>query len=209
MSLTYIIGRGGNQPFPITADSVHTEHARLTVNENGLWTLEDLKGPGGNGTYILADDGEWKRVFRYEVRPETVIRLSSGGRHSYTFMAHRVLQPANDFSWEFERVLDNYRRLQEEEEKLESQMHRMKVLPMIVCAICLIIAFLVTDINTVRIVMGSQTIIIGLISYFFGANEKIKRLRKKRLQTVVCPNCRRPLSQFDVENRQCSICKAH
>ena len=39
-------------------------------------------------------------------------------------------------------------------------------------------------------------------------NVRIKRLKEQRLKTIVCPGCGRPLSDFDVNNMKCSICKA-
>lgn len=206
----FLIGRGTqcNQPFAITNDGVHSEHAVITIDDNGQWILEDLKGDGGNGTFVRTDNGDWKRVYRVAVTPETVIRLASGGHHAYTFMAHRVLQNRDDFGYEINEVRKIYTHLRDEEEAEEKRLQRLKSLPMIVSAVCLIASFVATNISAVRVIMGSQAIIIGLISYFFGGNNQIKNIRDKRRKLVVCPRCQRPMSDFDLENRQCSICKA-
>ena len=44
MEQIYVIGRTGNQPFKIASESVHGEHAKITITEQGKWILEDLKG---------------------------------------------------------------------------------------------------------------------------------------------------------------------
>lgn len=206
----FMIGRGTqcNQPFPITSDGVHSEHAVITIDDNGRWQLEDLKGDSGNGTYVREPDGSFKRVYKITISPTTVIRLASGGHHSYTFMAHRVLQAPDDFGYEINEVRQIYSNLKEEEENEEKRLQRLKSLPMIVSAVCLIASFLATNISAVRVIMGSQAIVIGLVSYFFGGTNKIKSIREKRRKLVVCPRCQRPMNDFDLDNRQCSICKA-
>lgn len=206
----FLIGRGKqcNQPFAIASDGVHTEHAVITIDDSGNWMLEDLKGDSGNGTFVRTDLGEWKRVYKVAVTPTTVIRLAQGGHHAYTFMAHRVLQPKDDYGYEIEQVRQSYYQLKGEEEAEEKRLQRLKSLPMIVSAVCLIASFVATNISSVRVIMGSQAIVIGLISYFFGGNTQLRAIREKRRRMVVCPRCQRPMSDFDLENRQCSICKA-
>ena len=69
MASTFIIGRSGNQPFKITADSVSNEHARVTIDDNGVWTLEDLDSP--NGTYIRNASGEFNQVYKKIISEDT------------------------------------------------------------------------------------------------------------------------------------------
>jgi hypothetical protein len=207
----FIIGRGTecNQPFKINSDSVHLRHAKICISDGGVWTLEDLHGAHGNGTYVRDDEGEFRRVLNVQIKPESVIRLASGGHHSFVFTAHRLLQSENDFSWEIERVRSIAAELKREEEKENRRIQNLRVWPMLLSAICLVATFLVSDMRYMRLIMGSQTICIGLISFIFGGPKKLQALRKKRTKIVVCPNCQRPMSDFDLENRQCSICKAH
>lgn len=206
----FLIGRGSqcNQPFQIPNDGVHSEHATLTIDDSGKWMLEDIKGDAGNGTYIRTPEGEWKRVYRVAVTPTTVIRLASGGHHAYTFMANRVLQPKDDFAFEINEVRRTYYDLRQQEETEEKRLQKLKSLPMVVSAVCLIASFIATSLQAVRVIMGSQAIIIGLVSYFFGGNTQLRAIRERRRKLVVCPRCQRPMSDFDLENRQCSICKA-
>ena len=39
---TITIGKQGDQPFEIKQEGVSREHAKLTINDNGGWMLEDL-----------------------------------------------------------------------------------------------------------------------------------------------------------------------
>ena len=58
----YILGRDGTQLFKIPENRIRVSHrhAKLTVNDDGRWILEDLNS--GNGTYIITDDGELMKV---------------------------------------------------------------------------------------------------------------------------------------------------
>ena len=64
---TIILGREGNQPFPIKDefDGVSRKHAQITINDHGDWFLEDLDS--ANGTYIRDEStGEMLPVTKKE-----------------------------------------------------------------------------------------------------------------------------------------------
>ena len=46
----FILGTEGNQPFEIKQKGVSHQHARVTIGDNGVWTLEDLNST--NGTFV-------------------------------------------------------------------------------------------------------------------------------------------------------------
>ena len=64
-----LVGRSGNQKLTITDKSVSREHCRLTLMENGNYTLENLSA---NGTFVNEKD-----VIKTVVTPETQIRLGT------------------------------------------------------------------------------------------------------------------------------------
>ena len=64
-----LVGRSGNQKLAITDKSVSREHCRLTLMENGNYTLENLSA---NGTFVNEKD-----VIKTVVTPETQIRLGT------------------------------------------------------------------------------------------------------------------------------------
>ena len=45
----FIIGKEGTQKFliPLTKTRVSRQHARITIDDNGVWTLEDLNSTNG------------------------------------------------------------------------------------------------------------------------------------------------------------------
>ena len=213
MEQIYVIGRTGNQPFKIASESVHGEHAKITITEHGKWILEDLKGENGNGTYIQDEYGEFHRVYRVSITPDTIIRLANGGHRSYTFMAHRVLASENDFSYEFKVLSRMYKKLQEQEKINESMNVRNRWIERFSTFITLVSCCIIEKITNsdwignlkMPLMMFAPTL-AGLL--LPNGNVRIKRLKEQRLKTIVCPGCGRPLSDFDVNNMKCSICKA-
>lgn len=210
---TYIIGRNGNQPFKITSESVHGEHARITITEQGGWILEDLKGGNSNGTYIQGEDGEFHKVYRVNITPDTVIRLANGGHRSYTFMAHRVLAVENDFSYEFKILRKMYKKQLAQEKKQEALNVRngwiakcSTLVPYLFCPVVETCMEVKIDVNIRYALIMVSPIIAGL--FFRNDNAKLKKIKERRLKIFVCPKCGRPLSEFDINNMQCSICKA-
>lgn len=202
----FIVGRAGNQPFDITADGVHNKHVRITISDQGTWTLEDLKGDSGNGTYIKDEQGSFNKVYRVQITPNTIIRLAKGGFHSYTFMAHRVLAKKDDYGYEFETMRRRYRSLKEEEEKQENTNIKHVQISKWAPIIGLILSMTTTNLWLVRICITIPSFLVGQI--FGGDAQKLKAIRLRRINTAICPCCGRPLSDFDVNNMQCSVCKA-
>lgn len=213
MEQIYIIGRTGNQSFKITSESVHGEHVKITITEQGKWILEDLKGENSNGTYIQDEYGEFHKIYRVNITPDTIIRLANGGHRSYTFMAHRVLASENDFSYEFKVLRVLYRKLLEQEKKSENMNVRNRWIERFSTFIALVSCCIIEKMidsdwigNLKMPFMMFAPTLTGLL--LPNGNIRLKRLKEQRSKTVVCPNCRRPLSDFDINNMKCSICKA-
>lgn len=77
-----ILGKNGNQPFPLTESSISRHHASFHLDEkNGKMVLRDEKST--NGTYIKAKDGTFKRLYgETVVGLNTIVRL--GAKHTFT-----------------------------------------------------------------------------------------------------------------------------
>lgn len=211
MAHTFIIGRGGNQPFKITADSVSTEHARVTIDDNGVWTIEDLDS--ANGTYIRNTDGEFNQVFKKTIDEDTIIRLGRGGHHGHVFTAHQLVSTPGDYSYEFRQLKKALVHQSELEAKLQAKAERngwiSKCAGMGAVALCALLGSIdgiSIDPNTRYVLIASAPILVGLL--FRNDNNALKQLRQKRQKLIVCPKCGRPLSEFDVENMICPACKA-
>ncbi|MDE7463133.1 MAG: FHA domain-containing protein [Muribaculaceae bacterium] len=72
-----IIGKQGNQPFPLTEPSISRRHAILTIDDmTGALKLRDNNSV--NGTWILCSDGRFKRLTQeISASPEMTIRLGA------------------------------------------------------------------------------------------------------------------------------------
>ena len=77
-----LIGKEGNQPFPLKEASISRKHALFHMDERtGVMTLRDIGSV--NGTYIKDNDGAFKRInSEVKVSFSTIVRL--GAVHTFT-----------------------------------------------------------------------------------------------------------------------------
>jgi pSer/pThr/pTyr-binding forkhead associated (FHA) protein len=68
----WILGRGAGSELRFEDDTVSRRHARLAVDAEGHWTLEDLGS--SNGTW-RREEGSWVRVTRIELALDDALRL--------------------------------------------------------------------------------------------------------------------------------------
>ena len=59
---------------------------------------------------------------------------------------------------------------------------------------------------SIRMAMLVPAMLSNLL--FISVMSKPKELLEVRKLTVICPKCGRPLSEYDLNNRRCTICKA-
>ena len=103
----FIIGKEGTQKFliPLTKTRVSRQHARITIDDNGVWTLEDLNST--NGTFIIDDEGELRQIRRMVIGEFTRIVLADQTQMGFSFIAHHVIEDdPNDYRAEFRHVLE-------------------------------------------------------------------------------------------------------
>jgi hypothetical protein len=209
----YIIGRCAASQIKIPADSeaVSSQHAKITIDDNGCWMLSDLHST--NGTFMRDDNGEFQRVFTKQILESDVIRLGNGGANSFIFMAHRVIAPDDTYLYEFKQLRLLLRRQRERESKQEHKIELngwiSKTSGLVIVFLCWLIGMvngINVDPNFRYLLIAFAPIIVGLI--FNGDRKKLIALRKKREHILICPRCGRPISEFDIEQGQCSRCKA-
>lgn len=219
MKQSIIIGRQGDQPFTIAPDleRVHRQHARLTLDSDSRdWFIEDLKGQGGNGVYLRDNNGNFRRIFSCHIKPTDIIRLGPENAKSFTFMAHHVLSP-DDYNYEFAfmKALDAKLRKAEEEHAAVVRKHNLNAL--IVPAVCLLIVMVIRlvfmkdlDFGLLFIISAAVTAIppMCLKLYYRNDAERTKQLKLLRSKLIKCPKCWRNLSEYDIANSRCSVCKA-
>jgi hypothetical protein len=209
----YIIGRGAESrlTIPVDREAVSSQHAKITIDDNGSWLLTDLRST--NGTFVRNDDGEFQRVYAKQILESDVIRLGNGGANSFIFMAHRVIAQDETYLYEFKQLKLALRQQRERESKQE---HKIEMNGWISKTSGLAIVFLCwlmgmakginVDPNFRYLLIAFAPIIVGLI--FNGDRKKLIALRKKREHILICPRCGRPIPEFDIEQGQCSRCKA-
>ena len=219
MANEYMLGRSAASAVKVPADrvGVSSQHARITVRDNGEWKIEDLNST--NGLYVRDDKGIFQRVYSKTIDENTVIRLGKEGHDSFTFMAHRVVEPDdNSYAYEFRRLKKKLKDLGEQEEALEKKNSRnmkiVKAASPIALGLCVIAQYGIpglkdkSDLNLwiSRIAMGVAPMVIGI---FFGVDTHAMKMQKqKRQRLLTCPRCGYPLSEFDIHNMQCTRCKA-
>lgn len=214
---SYTIGRSGDQTFeiPQTLTRVHGEHARIDVSDDGVWRIKDLKPlKEGNGVYVRNENGDFRRVSSAQIKPTDMIRLGPQGPHSFTFMAHRVLNSPdnpNPFAYEFRYMRHLHGKLKAEEEQREALNLKHSKIAKWAPLAGFAVSMLIPGSSTLAM-MGMRLAILapGLIvgQLFFKDPQKLKAIRQKRQKLVVCPNCGRPLSDYDITNLRCSACRA-
>lgn len=70
---TILIGKEGNQPFPITDPMVSRRHAELTIEDDGSMLLRDTNS--ANGTYVKLKDGSFRKIHECRVIRGMIVRL--------------------------------------------------------------------------------------------------------------------------------------
>lgn len=208
-----IIGRGGQQSFiiPGSCGAVSHEHTRFWVDENRNWIIEDIKGPAGNGTFVMDEQGEFRRITIKMIDRDTIIRLGPGGHNSFTFYANRLISP-DDYSYEFDLLESKLNAVKREQQMLEAEnekkQNRVKNLRMIgggLTILVLVGGFLLGGVGG-----AMPSVVVGAITGLLpGPDTKaLKNLERKKRAFLLCPKCFAPISETTVYNRICPSCKA-
>lgn len=213
----FTVGRSGDQKFEIGQDRqfVHNEHVRITVDEHSdNWYLEDLKGGKGNGVYLRDSAGDFRLVVNCHIKPNDVLRLGPENAKSFTFMAHQLVAP-NDYSHEFKylRAMDKRFKKAEEEHAAVVKKHNLNmIIAPIICVslVAIVRIFAPIDPMLMLALCGVATALPpGLLRLKYRSDaEQLKRIKETRAKFLLCPKCWRVLSDYDVRNCKCSVCKA-
>lgn len=219
MTKEFIIGRVANSPVSIPSEKtgVSGTHARITITEDGLWEIEDLDS--SNGTYIKDQNGNFQRVFKKLIDENTIIRLGQEGHNSFIFMAHKLLSKDNSYTYEFRYLKKMLRKQLAEEEAMEKKNAKnMRIVKFVATPMAMILCvaaqYVIPKLNndmTANLWFSRLAIALApvAVSCFFNIDaRKIKALKQKRLKILTCPKCGYPISEFDIQNMQCSRCKA-
>lgn len=208
MSQSFIIGRNGDQPFKINADGVSQRHAKITI-DGGQWHLSDLGST--NHTYVRNADGTFTMISSVAIAENTVIRLGSNDIHGFTFMAHHVIAEADDYSYEFAELTHLKKDCEERErdiaKKIDTHGWIAKGAGVAVMLLLGIVGnFTKVEPGTRYLFISFAPLIVGFL--FKGDKYLATSVRNIRKNVLVCPKCNRPLSDYEIEKKQCLACKA-
>lgn len=201
-----ILGTEGNQPFKITQQGVSRQHARITIGDDDVWTLEDLNST--NGTFIRNEIGEMRRVGTLEITPMTFICLGPSNANGCSFYATHLVNP-DDFIKEFQYLNQLEDKFDVQEEHTDKMARTIRMLIAIVSFIALVGSFLVShgpfQVGLLRV--GTAVSLLSTI--FFNPNEKKKKLQAEREKFHTCPNpkCSHIMKSREIRMMQCAKCK--
>lgn len=206
---TFIIGTEGNQPFKIASQMVSREHALVTIDDNGKWTLEDLHST--NGTSIRNEKGELVRVGKISITPDTYLCLGPDNALGCKFYACRLTAEQDNYSYEFQ-LLQRFSK--EYSDKIAAVERTSNIVTKAIGVISLMVllgSFLIQDqsVNIKLLRMG--TLLSTCSSLLYSPKKTLKKLQAQYTELFSCPNpnCNSKLSQKEIEDCQCSRCKAH
>lgn len=212
---TIILGREGNQPFPIKSDvdGVSRKHAQITITDSNEWYLEDLDS--ANGTCVRDETtGEMEPVTsRQRITPMTFVLLGPDNSRGCSFYAKQA-EKYGDFMEEHEYLVTKESEFDRKEEILDGNIKKMRIVgPVIV----IIAVFTITGIPAVSDYLGEYAMQIriglssmtGIITALYDGSAKKKRLQSLREMWHHCPNpcCSNKLTTKEINNMRCSKCK--
>lgn len=213
------IGRKGNQNFSLeNKEKVNDLHARVTIDDNGVWTIEDLSSL--NGTFIINEQGELVEVRRKRIDEYTRIVLADTSFTGASFYAHHLIErDGNDYRHEFHHIVKEYNRLSNEmEKKVESIKQRRMLLSLVPvltsCVLGILARVVLSDNpNIIYIIIGMMSAVTAslnvLITWYNNRDKSLDRFKLRMRYIMMCPHCGRQLTDFDVKNQQCPVCKVH
>jgi len=195
-----LVGKQGNQPFPLTESTISRQHAIVHVDtDTGQIKLRDNNST--NGTWILANDGTFKRVAgEVVVRPETTIRLGASFICTIKKIIEKPAPPAVDIS----HLRDCYDEYIENKLAIESKTANINMMRIITMALGTIIGGLVMgllpndivgDETMSLLIKGGATLSVLLIAWFVISAMSKKLIKRKKenednfRRFYCCPKC--------------------
>ncbi|MBR2101872.1 MAG: FHA domain-containing protein [Prevotella sp.] len=211
-----LIGKEGEQKFPIKGERVSRKHCFVEFDEKTKqWTVEDAGS--ANGTFILDEEGKLRQVKQARIDEFTRIVLADNTALGYSFFAHHILEenPEN-YTREFHQVMKMDRKLKEEEDEFANARKKrqtLRYLPSIISGVIGLVVFILWPERRMEVLVFTAllTPLLSVLMNFILPDEKDKaeKLKEKRTALVRCPKCNRPLSSNDLKMNMCPQCKAH
>lgn len=213
---TLIVGREGNQPFPITEEGVGRQHLQVLVPDrmDGDWVVRDLNS--ANGTFVQRADGSFEQMYGVQhFSWDTVVRMGPANMYGRTFWLCQLTQTdPNDYSLQFRKInrqlntfIEEKKQQAEEQERQRTRKNFIRALILAVISAGLIY-IIPPEYQTARFAVLP---IAGAIVPLLLQKKKVDCQSKDYKAIFRCPNgkCGRPLTEFDIRRGFCPACKAH
>ena len=196
-----ILGKNGNQPFPLTESSISRHHASFHLDENsGKMVLRDEKST--NGTYIKAKDGTFKRLYgETVVGLNTIVRL--GAKHTFTIKDLIITTPPPPQSEDISKLRSVYEIYNANKMNLDaktSNIMMLRIASMSLSSVAVLILSLLIPKDIVgedgqKIIAVVATILTLIVSWILVDNKNKELLRRKDQneryfkKNYSCPKC--------------------
>lgn len=206
MNKVITIGKEGDQPFNIKQEGVSREHARLTIDDNGQWMLEDLGS--SNGTFIRNEKGELDQIARKTITEDSYICLGPDNANGCQFYARQLVTP-KDYHKEFDYLEDLDLCIDEGLEKADERSKMIRKAIALISGVGLVASFIVSNNDIRTLLLRISTAATMASTMFYDPAKAKKSLEAKRTKFFGCPNpaCSHTLTSKEVKNRRCSKCK--
>lgn len=206
---TIIIGTNGDQSFKIAGDMVSRKHAKVTIDDNGQWTIEDLDS--ANGTFIRNAMGKLVRVGKVTITPDTYICLGPDNALGCKFYACHLTAEEDNYSKEFDLLQKYSKELAEKSTKVEKTSEIVTKVIGVVSLLLLVGSLFIKNqgINVHLLRIGTALSTFSTLIY--SPRKQLKQLATHYNSLFSCPNpnCNSKLTQKEINDCQCSKCKAH
>lgn len=209
---TIILGKEGNQPFPITAEGVSRRHACITIDDDGIWILEDMDSC--NGTFIRNEtDGTLSRIARIGITPMTFICLGPDNAKGCCFYARQVLQENyGKFTAEYEYLNEKEDLFSEQVRRIERNSKALNIVKAVLPVLLFAVSFaILPGMGPVSMVVrgAASALPTVLIQVFYNPTELKKKIKATQENFFHCPNpcCSNRLTSKEIRNMRCSKCK--
>ncbi len=208
-----IVGTQGNQPFEIKGSSVSRQHAQITIDDNGIWTLEDLKST--NGTFVRDENtGVLRKISAITIQPMTFICLGADNSLGCCFYAKQVLSYGK-FSEELMYMRQRDEEFDSEQDKLRKKNSLINIVVRVGAALLVLgLSFLIIkdDSSIMTFVrMGLMGCAAYVVPLFYDVNKQKNQIKERQERFHQCPNpeCSHVMSSKEIQNLYCSKCHAH
>lgn len=204
------LGTEGNQPFKIKAEGVSRKHARITIDDNNQWYLEDLDS--ANGTFVRDEkNGELIRIAKTMISPMSFICLGPDNSNGCTFYARQVLENnSGNFREEYEYLNAKEDEFDQKLEQLETIVLYEKKLVFAINVLVVIVSLIPQIDSEIRMnLLRVVPVVSTAFAAFYDASGRKKKINSIREKFHHCPNpaCSNKLKASQIRNMKCSKCK--